>query len=260
MTIKSLYKASSPEMPVLEHLGELRRRLMVSVAAVILGAFFTYTFSTQIFEVLTKPYFDYFPADSLIGTGPAEAFILKLKVAIVTSFFLVSPVLFHQVWLFISPGLYDHERRLVFPFVASTTVLFLLGSWLCYAFIVPVTFAFFREQYASIPVTPQIRISEHLSLMLRAIIGFGVIFETPVLAYFLGRFGVLDHHMLIRWSRYAAVVIFVLAAILTPTPDVLTQTLFALPLFVLYGISILIVKWTHGASASRKELGSEEKK
>lgn len=251
--MKSLYKASPPEMPVLEHLGELRRRLVVSAIAITLGAFFTYSFSTEVFAILTKPYFDYFPPNSLIGTGPAEAFILKLKVAIFTAFFVTSPILFHQVWLFIAPGLYDHERRLVFPFVISTTTLFLLGSWLCYTFIVPVTFAFFREQYASIPVTPQIRITEHLSLMLKAIVGFGAIFETPVLAFFLGRFGIVTHHMLIRWARYAVVVIFILAAVLTPTPDVLTQTLFALPLLVLYGFSILIVKWTGKTERTEEE-------
>jgi sec-independent protein translocase protein TatC len=235
---------SSGEMTLFEHLRELRKRLIIVFLIIVIGAFGTYNFSEALFYFFNKPYFDYFPKDSLIGTGPAEAFILKIKMAVISSLFITSPLIFFQAWKFIEPGLYEGEKKLAIPFVLVTTLLFLFGCFLCYITILPITLSFFREQYTSIGVTPQIKISEHLSLSLKAILGFGLIFEVPVLAYFLGRFGLITHKMLLKGFRYAIVAIFILAAILTPTPDVITQCLFALPLLLLYGISIIIVRYT----------------
>jgi len=150
---------------------------------------------------------------------------------------------FIQVWLFISPGLYEHERRYVLPFVLATSALFFVGVWFSFDIVLPFAFDFFKKRYDIIGVTPRIRISEHLSLILKAMLGFGAVFEMPVLAFLLGRLGVIDHLFLLRGFRYAVVLIFIISAILTP-PDVLTQLLMAGPLLLLYGLSILIVKFT----------------
>ena len=230
-------------MDIFGHLRELRRRVVYACIAVLIGAAVAYSFSKEIFDFLSKPYFVSFPDNILIGTGLAEAFVLKLKVAFFAGIVLASPILFLQLWLFIAPGLYDQERRLVWPFVISTTALFLLGVWFCYEWVFPFAFEFFRQEYASIGVTPTVRISEHLALMIQGLVGFGLVFQLPVLAFFLGRLGIIDAPMLIAGSRYAVVIIFIVSAVLTP-PDVLTQFLMAGPLLLLYGISILVVRYT----------------
>jgi sec-independent protein translocase protein TatC len=230
------------EQPLLEHLRELRKRLIAIIAILIAGMILCYNFSQAVFNVLTKPYFDFFPPNSLIGTGPAEPFILKIKVAAFAGMLLMSPLIFHQIWLFISPGLLEHERKKVLPFVFITSSLFLLGTVICYYEILPFTFAFFKGEYDSVGLTPQIRISEHLSLVLQALFGFGIIFEVPVLSYFLAKLGIITHKTLIGGFRYAIVGIFIIAAILTPTPDIFNQCIFAFPLLILYGVSIIVAK------------------
>jgi sec-independent protein translocase protein TatC len=235
--------ATFSEMTIFEHLSELRRRLIVSfgfVATFSIGAFL---FSKPLFSLLTEPYFSDLETAYLIGTGPAEAFLLRIKVALLAGFFLAIPVIFYQVWLFISPGLYSHEKQLFLPFVISTSLLFLSGVAFCFYAVLPFAFEFFFAQYETIGVQPTIRISEHLSLVMKALIGFGVAFEMPVLAFFLGRLGIINHLMLLRSFRYAVVVIFIVSAFLTP-PDVLSQLLLAGPLIVLYLLSIVLVKYT----------------
>ncbi len=231
------------EMTLFEHLAELRARLLYMVIYLVIGTCVTFSFSKISFDILAAPYFHYFPENSLIGTGPAEAFLLKLKVAFFVAILITSPLLFHQIWLFLKPGLYQHERRLVLPFVAITSGLFLFGTWLCYQMILPVTFDFFYSQYESIGVTPQIRITEHLSLTIQLLLGFGIAFETPVLTYFLARGGLVTGQLLWSWSSYAILGVFILAGVLTPTGDIMTQTLFAIPLLFLYGVSIGVAYW-----------------
>lgn len=231
------------EMELMEHLAELRTRLLYSFAAVAVGAMLSYLFSEQVFALLSAPYFRSFPDNDLIGTGPAEAFLLKIKVSLFAGAILASPLVFFQVWRFVEPGLLEQERRLVVPFVAATSLLFGGGVWFCYEAVLPFAFSFFAEQYGSIGVTPAIRLSEHLSLMMKTLLGFGLVFEMPVLFYFLGRLGVVDSAMLIRSTRHAVVAVFVIAAILTP-PDVVSQLLMAGPLLILYGVSIGVVRMT----------------
>jgi sec-independent protein translocase protein TatC len=237
------------EMDIFAHLRELRRRILWSLLGIMCGAVVAYSYATAIFDFLSRPYFVAFPDNILIGTGLAEAFVLKLKVALFAGIVLSSPFLFFQLWLFVAPGLYAAERRLVVPFVASTTSLFLLGVWFCYEWVFPFAFEFFRGEYASIGVTPTVRISEHLALMIQGLVGFGAVFQLPVLAFFLARLGIIDERTLIGGTRYAIVAIFILSAVLTP-PDVLTQFLMAGPLLLLYGISILVVRFTTPAPVS----------
>lgn len=231
------------DMGLLEHLAELRKRLLFSFIAIIAGTCICFFGAGYLFEILTYPFYQTFTGFSLIGTGPAEAFILKLKTAFFSGVILVSPFLFIQLWLFIAPGLYEHERKLAIPFVVSTTALFAIGVWFAYSIVVPYAFEFFRDEYLSIHVTPTIRISEFLSITIKILFGFGIIFETPIIAYFLGKLGIITDQFLIDYYRHAIVVMFVLAAFLTP-PDVVTQFLMAGPLILLYGISILIVRYT----------------
>lgn len=232
-----------PQMSLVEHLRELRRRLVYCAGAIVIGTCIAYAYSEQIFHLLTSIFYRNFEGGALIGTGPAEAFMLKLKVAIFAGIVLMSPFILLQVWLFIAPGLYAREKRLAIPFVLCGTALFGLGVWFCYQIVLPLSLAFFAAEYQSIEVTPQVRISEHLSILMKALIGFGVAFELPVIAFFLGCLGVVTSQQMIAFSRYAIVAIFVVAGVLTP-PDAITQLLMAGPLLILYGLSIVVVKIT----------------
>lgn len=228
-------------MGILDHLRELRKRLLYSVTAILLGAIASYCYAEFIFDWLCAPYFKGFGKSALIGTSPAEAWLLKVKVALFAGAIIMSPAVFSQIWLFISPGLYRKERLLAIPFVLSSSLLFVGGALFCYYEVLPLSFQFFYEQFQSIGVTPTIKIGEHLSLTLMCLLGFGIIFQLPVATFILARGGIIDHHFLVQWFRHAVLIIFVVAAIITP-PDVITQLLMAGPLLVLYGISIIVAR------------------
>ncbi len=230
------------EMGLFEHLAELRRCLVAIALSVCAGAALTYGYSREIVAILSKPYHDSFSNNLLIGTGPAEAFILHMKLAIFAGSLLASPMIFYQLWRFIAPGLYPPERKMVLPFVLVSTCLFIGGVVFCYHAVFPLAFGFFHDEYAVMGITPTIRMSEHLSMIAQSMLAFGAVFELPVLAFFLGRAGIIDAPMLISGFRYAVIVIFIAAAIFTP-PDVFSQMAMAVPLMVLYGLSILIVKY-----------------
>jgi len=174
----------------------------------------------------------------LIGTGLAEAFFTKLKVSLIAALFLASPAVFYQIWQFIAPGLYEHERRYVIPFVVFASFFFALGAGFCHMVVLPVAYAFFIEQYQTIDVEATLRISEYLTFTARMLLAFVVTFELPVLAFFFARIGLINHKMLISALRYAVVIIFIVAAVLTPGPDVASQLFLATPLLLLYGLSI----------------------
>ncbi|RMD88092.1 MAG: twin-arginine translocase subunit TatC [Candidatus Dadabacteria bacterium] len=232
------------EMSFLEHLGELRTRLIYSLLAIICGAFLSYFFAGEIFSFLAAPYYKAFEGKILIGTGPAEAFILKLKMALIGGCVLASPAIFYHVWKFVSPGMLESEKRFAVPFVVATTALFLAGLWFCYGVVLPFAFSFFYSQYSSIGIEPTVKISEHISFIGKALLAFAAIFELPVVSYFLARCGILSPSAMTSSFRYVVVAIFTVSAVLTP-PDVLTQLLMALPLFVLYGISIVVVRFAY---------------
>ncbi len=230
-----------PEMTLREHLVELRKRLVWALSAVALGTVAGLYFAEYIFPLFTVSFHEGFKDALLIGTSPAEAFILKLKTAFFSGVLLVSPFLFYQIWLFIRPALYESERRMALPFVVITTTLFLTGMVFCYELVLPIALEFFAAEYASMGITPTIKISEHIAMVIQALLGFGIAFELPVLSFLLARLGVIDYAMMRSGMRYAVVVIFILSALLTP-PDVVSQFLMAGPLVILYGISMLVVK------------------
>src|SRR5438876_701684 len=161
-----------------------------------------------------------------------------LEVSFIAALFAASPIIFFQAWRFVAPGLYDSEKRLAFPFAIAASFFFVVGASFCYWLVFPVGFRFFLAEYQSISVAPQIRISEYLTFASRMLLAFGITFELPVVTFFLARVGVVTHRMLLGTWRYATVVIFIVAAVLTPGPDVASQLLMATPLLVLYWLSI----------------------
>jgi sec-independent protein translocase protein TatC len=225
-------------MPLIEHLTELRSRLIRALIALAVGFLIAYAIDDWLFNALTYP----LRAAShgrvlLIGTGVAEAFFTKLKVALIAGLFIASPAVFFEVWKFIAPGLFESERRLAKPFVISATFFFLAGGYFCWAVVFKIGYSFFLRQYSSIGVTPTIRISEYLAFSAKLLVAFGITFELPIFAFFLTRIGLIDHRMMVNYVRYAVLAIFVVAVALTP-PDMVSPFLLAIPLLALYGLSI----------------------
>lgn len=227
-------------MPFTAHLEELRFRLIRSLVAVGAAFSLAYAFAERIFAILTAPLLRLqAPGLNLIGTGVPEAFFTKIKVALIAALFLAFPALLWESWQFVAPGLYEHEKRYARGFVFFGTLLFLLGAYFCYAVVFQVGYEFFLKRYEALGVRPAIRIGEYLSFSSRLLLAFGVIFELPVVAFFFARIRVLDHQFLIHQFPYAVILLFILAAILTP-PDIVSQILLAVPLLLLYGVSILV--------------------
>ena len=228
-----------PYMTFTEHLEELRWRLLKSLGAVTLAFILAYLVSDRIFAFMVAPLKQSLePGQNLIGTGVAEAFFIEMKVGLVAGVFLACPVIFYQIWRFLAPGLIGSEKMMVIPFVLCATFFFVGGAYFCYRVVLPVAFLYFVDQYRSLGVSPEIRIGEYFSFFFRMTLAFGVTFELPVFTFFLVRVGVLNHRLMWRSFRYAIVLIFIVAAILTPTPDVINQTLLALPMVLLYVLSI----------------------
>ena len=225
-------------MPLTGHLEELRTRLIRALLAVAVGFGLAYFWAAELVTFLVRPLVAQGLAVDVIGTGVTDAFFTKLKVSAIAGLFVASPVVFFQAWRFVSPGLYAREKRVAFPFSIAATVFFLAGAAFCYELVFPVAFRFFLEQFASIALGPQIRISEYLTFASRMLLAFGVTFELPVATFFLARVGLITHRTLLDGARYAVVAIFVVAAVLTPGPDVASQLLMAAPLLVLYALSI----------------------
>jgi sec-independent protein translocase protein TatC len=220
-------------------LNPLAWRLIKAVLAIAVVFIATYNFADHLFAFLTRPLLALDAAQvELIGTGVTDAFFTKLKVSFIAAVFIASPVLFYQGWMFVAPGLYDQEKRYARPFVLFATLFFLLGAAFCYIVVFPVGYRFFLEEYETIGVSPAIRISEYLSFTARMLLAFGLTFELPVVTFFLARLGIVTHHTMIGYARYAVLAIFVIAAVLTPGPDIASQMLMAGPLFVLYAVSI----------------------
>jgi sec-independent protein translocase protein TatC len=226
---------SDDKLPFTDHLDELRHRLIVSLVGIGLGFAVSYGFSQQLLLLLQRP----MPA-RLIFIAPTEAFFVNLKVALYAGLFLSVPLLLFQVWKFVAPGLYEHERQYSFPFLIISTVLFLIGAIFAYAVILPTALHFLIAQGGEL-WQPNITLSNYLSFCMRLILASGLIFEFPVLMYFLAKVGVVTPEFLVKNRKYAVLAAFVISAILTP-PDVFSQVLLALPLFLLFELSIFVAK------------------
>src|SRR5580704_17159267 len=238
-------------MPLLDHLVELRRRLMWSIAAFFICLVVCYHFSAQIYGFPAQPLVDILEKQSgtprrLIFTQLYEVFFTYLRVAFFGAAFLSFPVIASQVWLFVAPGLYRSEKRAFLPFLAATPVLFLAGAALAYYFVFPFAWRFFASFQdptggGGVPIELLPRVSEYLDLVMKLIFAFGLTFEMPVLLTLLAKVGIISSKRLKKFRRYAYVGMFVIAAILAP-PDIITQTGLAVPLIALYEISIIAAR------------------
>jgi sec-independent protein translocase protein TatC len=227
------------KLPVTDHLEELRRRLIKCLLAVLAGFALSYSFSKQLFDLLTWPLMQAMPADGkLIYTSLQEAFITYLKISFFAGIFLAAPVIFYQLWKFVMPGLYANERRYVLPFVIAACAFFLMGAAFAFFVAFPFGFRFFlgftTERIQALP-----SMKEYLSLCMSLLLAFGITFELPVVMFFLARMGLVDHLMLKRYRKYAILVIAIVAAVLTP-PDILSMTLLGIPLYLLFEVSVVV--------------------
>ena len=225
-------------MSLIEHLQELRTRLIRAFIAIGLGFIVAYLVADPLFRMLTWPIREVSGGKVLlIGTGVGEAFYTKIKVALIAGLFIASPAVFYEIWKFIAPGLYETERRMAKPFVLFATLFFVLGGYFCWAVVFKVGYSFFLAQYASIGVTPTIRISEYLAFSSKLLLAFALTFEMPIFAFFFTKLGMIDYKMMLGYWRYAILAIFIVSAALTP-PDMISQFLLAIPLLALYALSV----------------------
>jgi len=230
------------------HLAELRKRLAISVGTVFILFFVMFAFWEPILSWMITPLKEVLPEGSnVIFTKVQEPFFTALKVAFFTGFIASLPVIFWQLWLFVAPGLYEKEKKMVIPFVTGATVMFLIGSSFCYYVVIPFGFDFLINFGAQL-FTALPSIGEYVSFFTKLLLGFGLAFELPVVTFFLAAMGLVTDQTLIGFFRYALVLIFLLSALLTP-PDLLTQFLMAGPMILLYGVSILIAKKINPAKA-----------
>jgi len=231
-------------MTLLEHLEELRRRLAWSIAAILVGFLLCWYWAPPIFAWLSVPITRFLPpGEKLAFTGLVDPFMLYMKVALLAGIFLASPVILYQFWLFVSPALYRHERHIVVPFVVFTTVFFLGGGYFGYKVAFPMVVHFLLQVGQGFRQV--VTINEYFSMASKVILGLGLVFELPVLILLLSRLGIVTHRFLLKYFRYAVLVIFLIAAVITPTPDIPTQCVFALPMIALYLLGVLVA-WMFG--------------
>jgi sec-independent protein translocase protein TatC len=226
------------KLPFTLHLEELRSRLIKCFIAVGIGFVISYAFKEQLFAILTAPLISVMkPGEALIYTNLPEAFFTFLKSALLSGIMLASPIIFYQLWMFTAPGLYHKERRLLLPIVFLSSLFFIFGSLFGYFIVFPWGFKFFLG-FASETIKPLPSMKEYLSFSSKLLLAFGLVFELPLVVTFLAKLGLVTVPFLKKNRKYALLLFFAGAAILTP-PDVVTQVMMALPLMVLYEISIL---------------------
>ena len=235
---------------IVSHLSELRTRLIKSFIFLLIAFIICYIFSSEIYSFLVKPYSDAVIENNLerrlIFTALHEAFITYLKVAFFASFFITSPFFLTQIWKFIAPGLYKNEKQALLPYLIATPILFVFGGFLVYYLIMPLAIKFFLSfespaDAGTIAIQLEAKVNEYLSLIMRLIFAFGISFQLPVILSLLARIGFVDSQYLKTRRKYVVVIIFGVAAVLTP-PDPITQIGLALPLLILYELSILTVR------------------
>ncbi|ACD67077.1 MAG TPA: twin-arginine translocase subunit TatC [Sulfurihydrogenibium sp.] len=243
-----------PEAPLTEHLAELRTRLIRIVLAVIIGTVVAFTKANYLFEILKMPLLKVNPNLKLYFLSPTEPFFTAFKISFLAGFILVSPFVFYQIWKFIEPALYEHEKKLVFPFVIFTTLFFIIGCLFSFYLVLPVAIGFFIN-FGNIQLGAEaiFSVKEYISFVLRMILAFGLTFELPVILSLLARLGLVTPEFLMKSRPYFIVLAFIIAAIITPTPDAISQLMLAIPLILFYEISILMAKYLYPKSMKYKE-------
>lgn len=245
MTAKSL--TADESKPLLHHLVELRKRVLWALVTMVIATGVCYIFAQPIYSFLVHPLADATGhSGRLIYTGLTEAFFTYLSVAFFAGVFITFPILLWQVWLFIAPGLYTNERKAIWPFMVATPALFFMGGAFVYYVMIPFAWPFFLSfqttaEQTALPIQLETRVSEYLHLVMTLIFAFGIAFQLPVALTLMARVGLITDQGLVKNRKYAILVIFIVAAVLTP-PDVFSQTALALPLLALYEISILVIR------------------
>ena len=260
----------SHTMPLLEHLMELRKRLLYSVVALLIAFFGGMAVATHIYDFLMRPYAvamaEHGGTQRMIYTHLAEGFVVQLKVGFFAAIFVTFPIFANQMWAFVAPGLYKHEKKAILPFLVASPVLFVLGASLVYYFIMPLAWKFllgFQTTGAqtALPIELEAAIGDYLSLVMTMILAFGIAFQMPVLLVLLARVGIISSASLKAKRRYAIIGIFVFAAVVTP-PDVISQLGLAIPMMFLYEISIIgakmVEKKPEHAAADGSEAGGQD--
>jgi len=241
----------SEAKPIIGHLVELRKRLLWVIAAMIVGTAICFAFVEPIYAFLVQPLADAMAAEGgsqrLIYTGLTEAFFTYLKVAFFAGVFMTFPILLFQLWLFVAPGLYRSERGAFLPFLIATPILFFAGGAAVYYVVMPQAWPFFLSfqtgaEETTLPIQLEARVSEYLDLIMTLIFAFGVCFQLPVLLTLLGKAGIVSADGLASKRKYALIITFIVAALLTP-PDIVSQILLAMPILLLYEISILLIRY-----------------
>ena len=246
----------SDKLPFTAHLEELRSRLIKAIIAVVVGFVGSYFFKEEIFNILVAPLAQVMQSgDSLIYTNLPEAFFTLLKTALLCGLMVASPVILYQFWMFVAPGLYDREKRLLLPIVFLSTLFFVGGALFGYFVVFPFGFEFFMS-FATETIRPMPSMKEYLSFASKLLLAFGLVFELPLVITFLARLGIVNVAFLKKYRKYAILLFFAGAAILTP-PDVVTQVFMALPLMLLYEISIIGAR-IFGRSRSPESEDEEE--
>lgn len=241
-------------MSFFDHLGELRKRILLSFAFILVFFLASWTFVDKLYHWFSVPVLQFLPVgEKLAFTSLTEPFMMYIKISFISGAFIASPFIFYQLWAFITPGLYKNEKKMVIPFVFFTTFFFILGGAFGYYAVFPWACRFFLEVGADFNAI--ITINDYFSLAFRVLLGISVIFELPVLSFLLAKMGIITSKFLIKHFKYAIVLIFVIAAVITPTPDIITQSMFAIPMMLLYLLSVLIAK-----IVGPKEVKEKEKK
>ncbi|NNG07456.1 MAG: twin-arginine translocase subunit TatC [Desulfobacteraceae bacterium] len=244
------------KQPFMSHLEELRKRLITCAITVGIGFVISYIFAERLFQILVSPLTRIMPeGDRLIFTNLPEMFLTYLKTAVICGILLTAPVLFHQLWMFIAPGLYQNEKKYAIPFVVFSTILFVGGALFGYFIVFPFGFKFFlgfaNEYIQALP-----SVKQYFSFAIKLLFAFGIVFELPVVAFFLSKMGIVTPEFLKKKRKYALLMTFVMAAILTP-PDVITQLMMAGPLIILYEIGILVARIARKKKVTEEETTEE---
>lgn len=246
-------RAELPGMSLMEHLDELRRRIVHSAIYLALGFFIAYIFHERLYGLVQAPLTQLHI--KLNYTHPMDPLNLYLQVSLIGGAILASPFILYQVWLFIAPGLYQKERRFVIPFMAATVGLFLLGAAFGYFYVLPGALKILIIGFGK-DFNPVVTIEEYTGFFLSIILGLGISFEMPILIFFLALFGIVSPKFLWKNIRYAILVVFIVAACICPSPDPWTMCIYAIPMLVLYLIGIAVAWWVHPSRRKAKEIAS----